>query len=56
MAIKVNYNSTKQAFLLFEQIFQNNHLINMNLKLPINYIKFKNLILEFLKKKHDSNN
>jgi len=50
---KVNYNSTKRAFLLFEEIFQNNHLINMNLKLPINYIKFKNLILEFLKKKND---
>ena len=48
---KVNYNSTKQAFLLFEQIFQNNHLINMNLKLPINFIKFKKLILDYLKYK-----
>ena len=46
--IKVNYDSTKQAFIIFEEIFQNNHLINMNLKLPINYIKFKNLILSYL--------
>ena len=50
---KVKFNSVKQAFLLFEEIFQNNHLINMNLKLPVSFINFKYLILEFLKNKND---
>ena len=53
---KINFNSTKQAFLLFEEIFQNNHLINMNLKLPIHFIRFKQLILEYFNKYNVENN
>jgi len=49
--IKINYESVKSAFMIFDSIFQNNHLINMNLKLPIHYIKFKNLILQYLRDK-----
>ena len=51
--ININYESSKLIFIIFEEIFQNNHLINMNLKLPIHFIKFKNLILNFLIKKND---
>jgi len=54
--IKINYKHTKTAFIIFDEIFQNNHLNNMNHKLPINYINFKNLILEYLKIKDDKFN
>ncbi|PPR49768.1 MAG: hypothetical protein CFH15_00931 [Alphaproteobacteria bacterium MarineAlpha5_Bin5] len=54
--ISVNYESVKLAFIIFEEIFQNNHLINMNLKLPISFIKFRDLILTFLKNKNDKTN
>ena len=40
-----------EFFKIFEIIIQNHHLNNMNLNIPINYLKFKKLILNFLSKK-----
>tara|TARA_Y100001970_G_scaffold88509_1_gene111712 strand:- start:2826 stop:3530 length:705 start_codon:yes stop_codon:yes gene_type:complete len=48
---KIDYRSVEDLFIVFEAVFKNNHLINMNLKLPINFIKFKKLILDYLKYK-----
>ena len=42
--------SIVNAFKIFETIFINNHLINMNLHLPNHYLLFKKLILDNLKK------
>ncbi len=47
----VNNENARAFFKIFEIILQNHHLNNMNLNIPINYLKFKNLILNFLLKK-----
>ena len=50
-SIKVNAENVSSFFKIFELILQNHHLNNMNLNIPINYLKFKKNILEFLSKK-----
>ena len=50
-SIKVNSDNVSSFFKIFELILQNHHLNNMNLNIPINYLKFKKTILEFLLKK-----
>ncbi len=48
---KIDLANVNSFFKLFELILQNHHLNNMNLNIPINYLKFKKLIVEFLSKK-----
>ena len=45
----LNFNSINSIFNIFEYVFEKNHLINMNLKLPISFLKFKKLILDYFK-------
>ena len=47
---KIQYNYLEIIFLIFENIYKNNHLINFNYNLPDNYISFKKLILNYLSK------
>ena len=46
---KVNYVEVRNLFLIFESIYTKNHLDNINYKMPVNFINFKNLILNYLK-------
>jgi hypothetical protein len=46
----INNENAISFFKIFEIIFQNHHLNNMNLNIPVNYLKFKKLILNFLSK------
>jgi len=46
---KVSYNGIRNLFLIFESIYTKNHLDNINYKMPVNFINFKNLILNYLK-------
>ena len=46
---KYKLTDIKIIFLIFEKIFQRNHLNNINSKMPINFINFKELILKELK-------
>ena len=48
---KINFEDVNSFFKIFEIILQNHHLNHMNLNIPTNYLKFKNLILGFLSKK-----
>ena len=48
---KIDKQNANTFFKIFEIILQNHHLNNMNLNIPINYLKFKKLILDFLSKK-----
>ena len=48
---KIKFEDVNCFFKIFESILQNHHLNNMNLNIPINYLKFKKLILGFLSKK-----
>jgi DNA repair protein RecO len=51
---KVNYVEVSNLFFIFENIYTKNHLDNVNYKMPINFINFKNLILNYLKENnHD---
>ena len=47
---KIKYDYLHIIFLIFEYIYKNNHLINLNYNLPVNYISFKKLILNYLSK------
>ena len=47
---KIEYNYLEIIFLIFENIFNNHHLINFNNNLPDNYKSFKKLILNYLSK------
>ena len=51
----INLENAKSFFRVFEIILQNHHLNNMNLNIPINYFKFKKVILNFLSK-HEKHN
>jgi recombinational DNA repair protein (RecF pathway) len=53
--ININIENANSFFKVFEIIFQNHHLNNMNLNIPINYFKFKKVILNFLSK-HEKHN
>ena len=46
----INLENANSFFRVFEIILQNHHLNNMNLNIPINYFKFKKIILNFLSK------
>ena len=48
---RIDKQNANTFFKIFEIILQNHHLNNMNLNIPINYLKFKKLILDFLSKK-----
>jgi len=48
---KIDKESANSFFKIFEIILKNQHLNNMNLNIPINYLKFKKLILDYLSKK-----
>ena len=52
---KLHVENANSFFKIFEIIFQNHHLNNMNLNIPINYFKFKKVILNFLSK-HEKHN
>lgn len=46
----INYENANSLFKIFETILQSYHLNNMNLPIPVSYLKFKKLILNFLRK------
>ena len=46
---KVSHSEIRNLFLIFESIYTKNHLDNINYKMPVNFINFKNLILSYLK-------
>ena len=46
---KVTHSEIRNLFLIFERIYTKNHLDNINYKMPVNFINFKNLILNYLK-------
>ena len=46
---KLSYSEVKAIFVIFESIYTKNHLDNINYKMPINFINFKNKILKTLK-------
>lgn len=47
---KINYENATSFFKIFETILQSYHLNNMNLTIPVNYLNFKKIILNFLRK------
>ena len=51
----INLENANSFFRVFEIILQNHHLNNMNLNIPINYFKFKKIILNFLSKNEKHN-
>ena len=50
---KLSYSEVKAIFVIFESIYTKNHLDNINYKMPINFINFKNAVLKFLKEKYN---
>ena len=46
---KLSYSEVKAIFVIFESVYTKNHLDNINYKMPINFINFKNKILKTLK-------
>ena len=46
---KIDIDSLNVIFLIFEYILKNNHLINNNFSLPIPYIRFRKIILDYFK-------
>ncbi len=52
---EINFENANSFFKIFEIILQNHHLNNMNLNIPINYLKFKKIILNFLNKNEKYN-
>ena len=46
---KINYENAISFFIIFETILQSYHLNNMNLSIPVNYLNFKKIILNFLR-------
>jgi len=47
---KINFNDLNNLFIIFEYIYSKNHLDNVNYKMPINFINFKNSILSYMQK------
>ena len=45
----INYDNINAIFLIFESIYIKNHLDNINYKMPVNFINFKNMIISKLK-------
>ena len=46
---QLNYNNVNNVFKIFETVFTKNHLSNLNLYLPNQYLLFKKLIIDYLK-------
>jgi len=46
---KINFKEVNAIFTIFESIYIKNHLDNMNYKMPISFINFKNSLLRQLK-------
>jgi hypothetical protein len=44
----INYENATSFFKIFETILQTYHLTNMNLTIPVSYLNFKKIILNFL--------
>lgn len=53
--VKINIKNSDSFFKIFEYVLKNHHLINMNLDIPIHYLKFKKLILSYLEKNEKNN-
>ena len=51
--INISYNFMEIVFIIFESVYMNNHLNNLNKKLPYHYMNFKKLILNYLIKIND---
>jgi len=51
----IDKDNASSFFKIFEIILKNHHLNNMNLNIPTNYLKFKQLILDFLSKNEKYN-
>tara|TARA_B100001057_G_scaffold308596_1_gene308701 strand:- start:221 stop:586 length:366 start_codon:yes stop_codon:yes gene_type:complete len=45
----INFNSINTIFKIFELVFKKNHLSNINLQLPNQYLLFKKLIIDYLR-------
>ena len=45
----VTYENIYRVFVIFESIFKQNHLDNINYKMPVTYINFKKIILKTLR-------
>ena len=48
---KINFHDLNNFFWIFENIYKKNHLDNLNYKMPINFINFKEIVLKELKNK-----
>jgi Recombinational DNA repair protein (RecF pathway) len=48
---KIYFDDLNNFFIIFENIFKKNHLDNLNYKMPINFINFKEIVLKELKNK-----
>ena len=46
---KISFKELNSIFAIFESIYIKNHLDNMNYKMPISFINFKNSLLSQLK-------
>ena len=46
---KINYKEITSFFSIFEDIYIKNHLNNINIKIPINYMNFRNIIIKEVK-------
>ena len=45
----ITYGNINSIFIIFESVFSNNHLENINYEMPVNYLNFKKIILNRLK-------
>ena len=48
---KINFDDLNNFFQIFESIFSKSHLDNLNYKMPINFINFKEIVLKELRNK-----
>ena len=46
---KISFTEVRNLFLIFEKTYKKNHLDNLDYKMPINFINFKNSVLNYLK-------
>ena len=46
---KIDYKEIIAFFSIFEDVFIKNHLNNINIKIPINYMNFRNIIIKEIK-------
>ena len=53
--VNINIKNANSFFKIFEYVLENHHLINMNLNIPVHYLKFKQIILDYLSKNEKNN-